>query len=205
MLDSIKLERHRNYRDTSGIDAIAFKDILATCDDSIMGRRDFAILSLLWANALRRSEVCQCNVSDFDGQQKTLRIFGKGRGNESETIFLGDATKDAISVYLGMRSPFAPADPLFVAHKPGYQGRRLSTNSIYKVVKGRSELAGIAKPMSPHRIRHSSITAALDLTNGDVRRVQKLSRHSNLNTLLIYDDNRKNAQREVSEMLDGLF
>ncbi len=65
--------------------------------------------------------------------------------------------------------------------------------------------AGIDKVMSPHRIRHSSITEALNLTNGDVRKVQKLSRHSNLNTLMIYDDNRQNLQGEVTEMLDDLF
>ena len=65
-------------------------------------------------------------------------------------------------------------------------------------------LAGIDKVMSPHRIRHSSITEALNLTNGDVRKVQKLSRHSNLNTLMIYDDNRQNLQGEVTGMLDDL-
>ena len=58
--------------------------------------------------------------------------------------------------------------------------------------------------MSPHRIRHSAITTALDVTGGDVRRVQKLSRHSNLNTLMIYDDNRRNAQGEITALLDGL-
>ncbi len=58
--------------------------------------------------------------------------------------------------------------------------------------------------MSPHRIRHNSITEALNLTNGDVRKVQKLSRHSNLNILMIYDDNRQNLQGEVTGMLDDL-
>ena len=67
-----------------------------------------------------------------------------------------------------------------------------------------ANLAGIDKVMSPHRIRHSSITEALNLTNGDVRKVQKLSRHSNLNTLMIYDDNRQNLQGEVTNMLDDL-
>jgi integrase/recombinase XerC len=211
-LEAIKLEKNRNYRDTSGIDAIAFKKLLDTCDSSLLGLRDFAILSLLWANALRRAEVCKCNVSDFDFELKSLRIFGKGRGNQSETIFLGESTRDAISLYLGMRSGFDVSaqpngygdDPLFVAHKAGYEGRRLSTNSIYNIVHNRGELAGISKKLSPHRIRHSAITTALDVTGGDVRRVQKLSRHSNLNTLMIYDDNRRNAQSEITSLLDGL-
>jgi integrase/recombinase XerC len=54
--------------------------------------------------------------------------------------------------------------------------------------------------MSPHRIRHSSITHALDIT-GDVRKVQRLSRHVKLETLMIYDDNRQDIQGEVSELL----
>ena len=67
-----------------------------------------------------------------------------------------------------------------------------------------AKLAGIDKVLSPHRIRHSSITEALNLTDGDVRKVQKLSRHSNLNTLTIYDDNRQNLQGELINMLDDL-
>jgi len=67
-----------------------------------------------------------------------------------------------------------------------------------------SEKAGIKKQMSPHRIRHSAITAALDATDGDVRKVQKLSRHRNLNTVMIYD-NRGRDQQDVTQLLDGMF
>ncbi len=59
--------------------------------------------------------------------------------------------------------------------------------------------------MNFHRIRHSAITAALDATEGDVRKVQKLSRHANLNTLMIYDDNRTNAQKDITDLLDGMI
>ena len=58
--------------------------------------------------------------------------------------------------------------------------------------------------MSPHRVRHSSITAALDATDGNVRKVQELSRHRQIDTLMIYDDNRAKDQVELSEMLSGL-
>jgi integrase/recombinase XerC len=62
----------------------------------------------------------------------------------------------------------------------------------------------VKKIVSPHRIRHSGITAALDATDGNVRKVQKLSRHANLNTLMIYDDNRQNIQGELSDLLSDL-
>ncbi len=203
-LGAVKLEKLKTYRDTSGIDVATYKEILEICPrTTIRGLRDYAILTLLWSNALRRSEVSKCNVSDFNPRQRTLKIFGKGRGTQSEIITLGQSTLKAISTYLEARTASAE-EPLFIAHKPGYEGRRLSTNSIYNLVRTRATEAGIAKVMSPHRVRHSAITTALDVTGGDVRRVQKLSRHANLNTLIIYDDNRINAQAQVTELLDGL-
>ena len=80
-----------------------------------------------------------------------------------------------------------------------------SGDGICKMVVRYSEKAGIKKQMSPHRIRHSAITAELDATDGDVRKVQKLSRHRNLNTLMIYDDNRGRDQQDVTQLLDGMF
>jgi integrase/recombinase XerC len=84
-------------------------------------------------------------------------------------------------------------------------GHRLTGDGIRKIVVRHSEKAGIKKQMSPHRIRHSAITAALDATDGDVRKVQKLSRHRNLNTLMIYDDNRSRDQQDIIKMLDGML
>ena len=60
------------------------------------------------------------------------------------------------------------------------------------------------KKMSPHRIRHSAITAALDASDGNVRKVQKLSRHKDINTVMTYDDNRNNHQDEMSQLLEDL-
>jgi integrase/recombinase XerC len=58
--------------------------------------------------------------------------------------------------------------------------------------------------MSPHRVRHSSITAALEVSGGNVRKVQRLSRHAKLDTLMIYNDNRQNLQGEISGLLADL-
>jgi integrase/recombinase XerC len=205
MLESVKGEKLSAYRDTSGVDPETFKRVLGGIDrETLKGIRDYALLLLLWSNALRRSEVSKANISDFDPMTKTLRIFGKGRGNNAETVSLGSGTVTAITVWLEARGETNPDKALFVSVNPGYRDGRLCTQSIYDIVSDRCQSAGITKVMSPHRIRHSSITAALEATNGDVRRVQKLSRHSSLNTLLIYDDNRKNHQKEVTDLLDGL-
>jgi integrase/recombinase XerC len=205
MLEAVKGEKLCSYRDTTGIDPEAFKRVLGGIDrTSLKGIRDYALLMLLWSNALRRSEVSKANIGDFDPSAKTLRIFGKGRGNNSEIISLGSGTVNAIESWLDARGEHDPDKALFCSVNAGYQDGRLSTQAIYDIVKSRCQAAGITKVMSPHRIRHSAITAALEATGGDVRRVQKLSRHSSLNTLLIYDDNRKNHQGEVTNILDGL-
>ena len=205
MLEAIKSEKMSAYRDTTGIDPEAFKRVLGGIDrTSLKGIRDYALMMLLWSNALRRSEVSKANIGDFDPVAKTLRIYGKGKGNQSEIVSLGSGTVNAIEAWLEARGEHQPDKALFVSVNPGYRDGRLCTQAIYNIVKERCQSAGISKAMSPHRVRHSSITAALEVTGGDVRRVQKLSRHSSLNTLLIYDDNRKNHQGEVTDLLDSL-
>ena len=203
---AIKSVRQKAYRDTTGINVEAFTRILNQCArDPLKGKRDYALLTLLWGNALRRSEVSKANVKDFDPQAGTLRIYGKGRGHDAEVITLGKQAITAINDWLEARGDVDPNSALFCSVNPGYAEGRLSTQAIYDIVRTLAKKADIGKVLSPHRIRHSAITAALDVTNGDVRRVQKLSRHANLNTLMIYDDNRINHQGEITALLDGLL
>jgi integrase/recombinase XerC len=206
-LEDIKGEKAQKYRDTTGIDTRAFERILGQCDlATVSGKRDYALLRLLWGNALRRNEVSQLNVSDFDPGAATLRILGKGRGTQVEVVDLGPGTVRAIGDWLDARGGNrAPNAPLFTSLDFAHSGHRLTGDGIRKIVVRHSENAGVKKQMSPHRIRHSAITAALDATDGNVRKVQKLSRHKNLNTLMIYDDNRGRDQQDVTELLDGMF
>ncbi|MEQ8465728.1 tyrosine-type recombinase/integrase [Coleofasciculus sp. E1-EBD-02] len=199
-LEDIEGERNRAYRDTTGIDIKAFKRVLMECDRSTKkGLRDYAILHLLWSNALRRSEVVNLDVKDFEPNNKTLTILGKGQASR-EVINISEATTQAILAWLNERNGVDPNAPLFVAVSYNKRGNRLTGEALRQLVCLYCKKAGISKQMSPHRIRHSSITHALDIT-GDVRKVQRLSRHVKLETLMIYDDNRQDIQGEVSELL----
>ncbi|MEQ8464003.1 tyrosine-type recombinase/integrase [Coleofasciculus sp. E1-EBD-02] len=203
-LEDIKGEAVVKYRDTTGIDSQTFKLILLQCDrDTPKGKRDYALLRLLWGNALRRNEVSQLNVGDFDPDSRTLRILGKGR-SQHEVIDLGQTTVNAIADWLNSHRLRRDDSPLFYALDSHSKGHRLTGDGIRKIVVRLCKQAGIKKPMSPHRIRHSAITAALDATDGNVRKVQKLSRHRNLDTLMIYDDNRGRDQAEMTDLLDDL-
>lgn len=170
-----------------------------------LGKRDYAILALLWETALRRGELNRCNIGDWEPEEKALWIQGKGRGTQKERVTVGNVSAIALEDWLSTRKHLEEEDPLIVALDHVHWGQRLSTTSIYKVVRKIAKEAGIGKVMSPHRVRHSSITAALDATGGNVRAVQQLSRHAKPETVMRYDDNRKDLQGEVTGVLSGLL
>ncbi|OKH14627.1 tyrosine-type recombinase/integrase [[Limnothrix rosea] IAM M-220] len=206
-LDGIKGEKVVNYRDTTGIKQNLYRQILQIPDrGSVKGKRDYALLRLLWDNALRRGEIVQINLEDLDMENRKVAILGKGKGTQRQDITLSKATVTALEEWIAVRpKQKGRVQPLFIALDHAHYGHRLTGTAIYQLVRKTAKLAGIDKVMSPHRIRHSGITAALDATNGDVRKVQKFSRHSDLNTLMIYDDNRKNMQGEVTDLLADLI
>lgn len=206
-LDGIKGERVVNYRDTTGIKQNLYRQILQVPDrDTKKGKRDYAILRLLWDNALRRGELVQINLGDIKIEERKVAILGKGKGTQKQEITLSKATTEAIADWIKVRpQQSGQEEPLFVALDRAHPGHRLTGTAIYQLVRQTAKRAGIGKVMSPHRIRHSGITAALDATNGDVRKVQKFSRHSDLNTLMIYDDNRRDMQGEITDLLADLI
>lgn len=171
---------------------------------TLKGKRDYAILRLLWDNALRRNEVRLANIKDFEPDAGKLWIQGKGK-IQKEAIDLSLQAIAAIEEWLEARGKVDRTQPLFCTLDRATKGHRMSGNAIYNLVRNTVAAAGIKKVISPHRIRHSAITAALDLTGGDTRKVQKLSRHADLNTLTRYDDNRLRHQKEVTKILADLI
>jgi integrase/recombinase XerC len=104
---------------------------LATVDRSTFkGKRDYAILRLLWDNALRRGELVAANVGDFrDGQ---LWIVGKGKLQKC-SIDLAPATVMALREWLTVRD-----EPLFIAVDTNTFGKRLSGRSVARLVAAAS-------------------------------------------------------------------
>lgn len=201
-------ETVRSYRDTRGIDLKAMRRLVkAPGTDTLRGLRDTALLRLLCENALRRAEVCGANVGDFSLTDRRLFIRGKGRGTQKEPVTLSQATADAIAAYLVEAGHAQDAvSPLFLnLHRnPKVNGKRLTPDGLLWLVGHYGTRIGV-EGLRPHKLRHSAITAALDATGGDVRKVQKLSRHADLRTLQRYDDNRADHQGEVSRVLSGLL
>ena len=201
-------EKTKAYRDTRGTDLDNLKRLLALPDRSTLrGKRDYALLRLLCDNALRRAEVCALTVGDFQPDEKRLAILGKGR-TEKEFITLHPSSAAAVAAYIlasGHKETLEREGPLFLTcdHRPQLAGTGLTSNGLYEVVKTYGTKIGLK--LSPHKLRHSAITVALDKTGGDVRRVQKLSRHVKLETLILYDDNRTDQQGEITMLLGDLL
>ena len=191
-------ERAQAYRDTKGVDVKTLKKLLALPDTkTLLGKRDAALLRLMCENALRRAEVCALTVADYEATARRLNILGKGKGSQKQPVTISTRLVGAITLYLleaGHQS-----GPLF----RNAAGFGLTADGLYKIVGGYGDKLGIS--LTPHKLRHSAITAALDATNGDVRKVQKLSRHAKIETLLRYDDAREDFQGEVTGALSKLL
>jgi integrase/recombinase XerC len=204
-LSDIESIPSESYRDTRGISVEQFKSMLEEIDPSTpIGVRDYAIMLLFWGNALRRGEIASANIEDFLPQQQKLMILGKGK-RAKVAIDLSDSVGYALEEWVNFHPCNAPGQPLITSLSHNCYGARISGDSIYRIVQGYAEAAGIERRVSPHRLRHSSITAFLDASDGNIRAAQALSRHSQMNTLTLYDDNRQQQQKGASGVLEGLL
>jgi integrase/recombinase XerC len=211
-LSDIKCDPQEKYRDTTGVDAGTFRRILNQCDRStLQGLRDYSILRLLWENALRRDELCSLNLEHLFLSQCNLSIKAKGKGNTRVLIDISQAIADILKSWLSSSQCVtrikddSGSFPIFVALDKNSIGKRLTGEAIRRIVVKYSKKAGVAKTMSPHRCRHSAITAYLDASDGDVRGAQAFSRHSDARTLSRYDDNRHQKQKHVTKALADML
>lgn len=143
-------------------------------------KRDFAILMIFLNCGLRRSELVGLNLTDV--YEDRLRIVGKG--NKERFVYFGDACRRAIDDYLPERNKKELSDnrALFGSR----DNNRISVTAVHRLVKKYLLMAGLdADQFSAHKLRHTAAT--MMLSGGvDVRTVQEVLGHENLNTTQIY-------------------
>ena len=199
-VDGLKV---KPYKDTRGVSVEKYQKIMAQVEKhTLAGARDYAMLTLLWEAGLRRSELVACDVRHFDSSQKRLSILGKGR-DEREWVDLTPNAVIQVLWWLERREELQQSEPLFIALDRANYGQRLSGTSVYRIVRRYGKDAGVSEVFGPHKVRHSGVTAYLEMSDGDLRGAQSYSRHANLNTLKHYDDNRQQLQKKASEKLSG--
>jgi len=145
--------------------------------------RDNAIIELLYASALRVSELTGLTIGDTDLGRLTVRVLGKG--SKERVVPFGIPAKDAILEWLQVRSSLtseaAPQSPLFV----GAQGKQLSSRAVYALVSGLIATVPGSGPSGPHTLRHTAATHLLD-GGADLRAVQEMLGHASLGTTQLY-------------------
>ena len=142
--------------------------------------RDYCILCIFLNCGLRISEIVGLNIQDI--REDHIRVFGKG--SKERVVYINGACADAINQYLNVRKSIAAIDKnaLFLSNRR----TRMSREAVHSMVKNSLRRAGLdANKYSSHKLRHTAAT--LMLQNGvDVRTLQELLGHDNLNTTQIY-------------------
>jgi integrase/recombinase XerD len=161
--------------------------LINSCDDSIIGIRNRAILEVLYATGARVSEVVSLNVGDISkSEDAVVTVKVKGKGGKERLVPLGSYAQIALDQYLVRARPVLlkkkTVSALFINES---LGTRLSRQSGWQVVKDSADKAKIRSAVSPHSLRHSFATHLLD-GGADIRVVQELLGHSSVTTTQIY-------------------
>jgi integrase/recombinase XerC len=156
----------------------------AAADGDPLPMRDLAIVELLYASALRVSELVGLDVDDLDLDRLTVRVIGKG--SKERVVPFGVPAHSALVDYLrrgraALVDASSPAGALFL----GTRHRRLGARSVYQLVAALlAEIPG-SGPSGPHALRHTAATHLLD-GGADLRAVQEMLGHASLGTTQIY-------------------
>ncbi|SKC55216.1 tyrosine recombinase XerC [Plantibacter cousiniae (nom. nud.)] len=173
-----------------------FDDLLAGLEDRAASGepnalRDLAVVELLYASALRVSELCGLDRDDLDLDRLTVRVTGKG--DKERVVPFGVPAQSAIVDYLTSARPQlvvraaandrgpTPGAALFL----GARGGRLGPRSVYTLVARLLDAVPGGGPAGPHALRHTAATHLLD-GGADLRAVQELLGHASLATTQIY-------------------
>ena len=172
--------------------------------------RDFAIVNLLLRTGLRTIEVVRADVGDitFKGEKRVLLIWGKGHTEKDSFVVLTDKTYLPIREYINSRKGVKPGDPLFISNSRQNQGERLTTRTISGICKEGLKGIGLdGREFTAHSLRHTTAVEILK-TGGSIWDVQRVLRHSSIDTSQIYTESIEEEERlkkSPESLLDNAF
>ena len=153
-----------------------------------LGKRDRAILEFIYATGMRVGELVSLNLKDIDFREKLVRVTGKRK--KQRILPFGEPALQALMFYLNeTRATFLnncppverEGDAVFL----NYQGTRITTRSVGRMVDKYIKECADIPDISPHSLRHSFATHLLD-SGADLRDIQELLGHARLSTTQIY-------------------
>ena len=171
--------------------------IIASVDAStVKGRRDRAMLEVLYSCGLRVSELISLRMCDLFFGEGYIRVIGKG--DKQRLVPLSPVARERIQLYLDERGTAASGEETVFLNN---RGRSLTRVMVFTVIKQAALRAGIDKHISPHTFRHSFATHLL-AGGASIRQVQELLGHENISTTEIYTHLDAGRLRETVEKLE---
>ncbi|MCB0460609.1 MAG: site-specific tyrosine recombinase XerD, partial [Flavobacteriaceae bacterium] len=161
------------------------------------GERNRAMLETLYSCGLRVSELITLKISDLFFNEGFIRVIGKG--DKQRFVPINEQTQKYINLYINLIRTHLPIkkgfeDTVFLNRN----GKQLTRNMIFIVIKNLAEKAGLRKNISPHTFRHSFATHLLE-RGADLRSIQQMLGHESITTTEIYMHVDKTFLREVIE------
>lgn len=165
------------------VDRYAIEGLLESFPETPAGRRDLALVELLYGAGLRVGELVALDMDDLSLSDRLLRVSGKGR--KERIVPFGRWAAEAVRAYLPHRSAWRRQqrgdDPVFVNQRGG----RLSDRSVRRVLNDAVRRTADLHRLHPHALRHAFATHLLE-AGMDLRAIQELLGHSSLATTQIY-------------------
>jgi len=154
--------------------------VLAAASVGGNGRRNSAMLEVLYSCGLRVSELTALRLSDLFFGEGYIRVIGKG--DKQRLVPISTVARDRIQLYLEERDPARSSEEVVFLNN---RGKRLSRIMVFTIIKEAARLSGIEKTISPHTLRHSFATHLLE-GGANIRQVQELLGHESILTTEIY-------------------
>jgi len=158
--------------------------------------RNRLMLQFMYGSGCRVSEVVKLKVEDLNLKERTAAIRG-GKGNKDRMIILSKDWIHDLKKYLEKKK--IKSEEVFSKKN----GKAITTDTVQRIVRESAEKAGINKHVTPHSLRHSYATHLLE-AGTNIRYIQSLLGHSNLNTTQIYTSVANDQLKKVVSPLDKL-
>ncbi len=170
---------------------------------AMKAQRDYVMVLLMVSCGLRVSEVSLLDAEDLDrlAGKPVIWVHGKGRDGKVDYISVTPKLEKLLHRYLESRQPLPPNSPMFVSYGWRNFGKRLSSKSISRIVKGAMVAAGLDSPrLTAHSLRHTAVTLALK-HGATLQQVQQFARHRLMETTLRYAHNLELVSNPCSQLV----
>jgi len=193
---------------TQGLTAGQAERVLEAPDRAtVIGSRDYAVLKWLLYLGLRREELCRITLGDLGEERgyRIVRITGKGQDRVLPVkAGVWQAAVDYLEKSGRVLSQEPVSTPLFVPtrnNRTGKLAKSLDASMIWRVVRRYVKTAGIKKRISPHSLRHTAITLAMD-SGATLRQAQTFSGHKDPKTTVRYDRTREDLDKSAAHLIN---